>query len=82
MRTNYFIKMSDEELEKYYHQHISFECKKEISADFKTLIDTYANEVGEKAGYPILANDLLHVIAKRWMEQNKVLKDFKWMINR
>jgi len=73
--------MTNEELEKYYQEYMLFECKKDVSNDFNKLLDNYKNEIGEKAAFPILKNDLLNVIAHKWMEQNKILKKFYGIIN-
>ena len=66
-RTNVFIKMSDEILEKCYHEFISMELKKlDENAFLFDMLNQYIQEIGEKAAKPIMVSDLLHEIAKRW----------------
>lgn len=67
--TNLFKSMKDDNLEKCYHNLISIEIKQNSNPDvLSDIIKQYQNNYNEKAGFPIMKNDLLMEIAKRWCE--------------
>jgi len=71
-RTNVFKSMDHENLEQCYYDLIAIEIKKENNPNhLSDIIKQYQNEVGEKAAFAIMKNDMLMEIAKRWTKFHK-----------
>lgn len=71
-RINAFKSMDHKNLEQCYYDLIAIEIKKENNPNhLSDIIKQYQNEVGDKAAFAIMKNDMLMEIAKRWTQFHK-----------